>query len=943
MKALLSFVASLSGLAFAATPADRGAVPGGLAACDRADIRAAYEAGKHAPYRQEDGHFLARNPGQQWTAEFDGKGFTVTPDHGAWTWGLALTGYGNSPLSAATAQLRQEGGRITCRRDDNLTEWFINDTRGLEQGWDIRQRPARTDPAAPLLLHLSTRGSVQPLVSGDGGSVFFQKDGGGGLTYGGLKAWDAAGKDLPVRFESSGERGIRIAVEDQSARYPITIDPLAQQTFLQASNKDYRDHFGEVVAISGDTVVVAARNEASAATGVNGDQTSNTAYQSGAVYVFVRSGTTWIQQAYLKASNAGQDDWFGTSVAISGDTLVVGSLFEGSAATGVNGDQTSTGAASAGAAYVFVRNGTTWTQQAYLKASNTAAQDRFGSTVGISGDTIVVGAPGEDNVATGVNGNQNNRIAHGELGAAYVFTRSGTTWTQQAYLKASNTDGQDQFGSAVAISGDTVVVAAKEEDSAATGVNGDQTNNAATSAGAAYVFVRSGTTWTQQAYLKASNTDAFDFFGEAIAISGDSIVVGASWEASNAKGVNGDQSDDSTTKAGAAYIFTRNGTTWTQQAYLKASNTEYQNAYYGSFDLFGDSVAISGDTVVVGAPLEDSNASGVNGDQNNNNGGDSGAAYVFSRSGTTWTQRAYLKAGNVRVSDQFGYAVAIAGDTVVTGVPYKDYISGDDAGAAYITDLSTGPEIFVQQAGTSVASGGTRSFGTVAGGAPAEIVFDLYNLGSADLTLSGTPKVVVTGSGDFTVSSQPASPVTASGGSTSFTAHFAPTSDGLKSATLTILSNDPDEAAYVIHLSGTGNTGTGTAYQLWETSQGIAGAGPDADSDQDGISNSIEYVIGGDPSGPDSDSRALLPVITRDSSTLTCVFRRTHASLESNPAAVAYSSNLTTDWVTARDGVGGVSIVEENDGFGAGVDKVTVSIPVAGKTTLFARLLVDVQ
>jgi FG-GAP repeat protein len=153
-------------------------------------------------------------------------------------------------------------------------------------------------------------------------------------------------------------------------------------------------------------------------------------------------------------------------------------------------------------------------------------------------------------------------------------------------------------------------------------VNGNQSDNSATSAGAAYVFVRSGTTWTQQAYLKASNTEANDFFGFSVAVSGDTVVVGAPREASNATGVNGNQSDNSATSAGAAYVFVRSGTTWSQQAYLKASNTE-------TGDDFGFSVAVSGDTIVVGAWGEDSNATGVNGNQNDNSLGQAGAAYTF--------------------------------------------------------------------------------------------------------------------------------------------------------------------------------------------------------------------------------------------------------------------------------------------------------------------------
>ena len=314
--------------------------------------------------------------------------------------------------------------------------------------------------------------------------------------------------------------------------------------------------------------------------------------------MFVRSGANWSQQAYLKASNTGAGDFFG-SVAVSGDTLAVGAAGEDSNATGVNGNQSDNSATTSGAAYVFVRSGTNWTQQAYLKASNTRPGAGFGA-VAISGDTLVVGAPYESSSATGVNGNQNDNSAPGS-GAAYVFVRSGTNWSQQAYLKASNTGAGDSFGYSVAISGDTVVVGAWTEDSNATGVNGNQTDNSAADSGAAYVFVRSGTNWTQQAYLKASNTGVEDYFGYSVAVSGDTVVVGADGEDSAATGVNGLQSDNTGFDSGAAYVFVRNGTNWSQQAYLKASNTSSNS---GTSDAFGRSVAISGDTVVVGANQE---------------------------------------------------------------------------------------------------------------------------------------------------------------------------------------------------------------------------------------------------------------------------------------------------------------------------------------------------
>ncbi|MFN0205467.1 MAG: FG-GAP repeat protein, partial [Planctomycetota bacterium] len=228
--------------------------------------------------------------------------------------------------------------------------------------------------------------------------------------------------------------------------------------------------------------------------------------------------------------------------------------WEDSSATGVNGNQSDNTALDAGAAYIFVRSGTTWNQQAYLKASNTETDDNFGSRVSVSGGTVVVGAYKEDSSATGVNGDQSDNSAVWS-GAAYVFERSGATWSQQAYLKASNTGGDDRFGWSVAISGSTVVVGAIYEDSNATGVNGNGADNSVTNSGAAYVFVRSDTTWSQQAYLKASNTGPGDLFGYTVAISGDRVIVGAVFEDSFATGVNGNQVNNIITDSGAAYVF----------------------------------------------------------------------------------------------------------------------------------------------------------------------------------------------------------------------------------------------------------------------------------------------------------------------------------------------------------------------------------------------------
>lgn len=436
-------------------------------------------------------------------------------------------------------------------------------------------------------------------------------------------------------------------------------DTIHAPTYLKASNTGPADAFGAAVSVSGSTLVVGAFREDSNATGVDGDGLDNSAMDSGAAYVFVRSGSTWVQQAYLKASNRGAGDFFGHAVAISGDTIAVSAPREASSATGIDGVQTDDSAPSSGAVYVFVRTGSTWNQQAYIKASNTDASDYFGQSLSLEGDTLVVGAGGESSAFPGVNGNQADNSAAG-AGAVYVFVRNGSTWTQQSYIKASNPDALDLFGASVSLSSDSLVVGAYHESSSATVVNGNQLNNSSLRAGAAYVFVRSGTSWTQQAYLKASNTDVDDQFGYSVSIDRNTLVVGAVDEGSSATGINGNQADNAAFEAGAAYVFVRSGSTWSQQAYLKASNTD-------PFDYFGVAVAVSYDKILVGAPGESSNAVGLNGNQANNAASAAGCAYLFSRSGTTWTQDAYIKASNTGSGDYFGYALAFSNGIMAIG------------------------------------------------------------------------------------------------------------------------------------------------------------------------------------------------------------------------------------------------------------------------------------
>jgi hypothetical protein len=432
--------------------------------------------------------------------------------------------------------------------------------------------------------------------------------------------------------------------------------------YFKASNTNSED-FGLSVALSGDgnTLAVNAPFEDSNATGIDGNQADTSAPDAGAVYVFVRDGGGWSQQAYVKASNTDAGDRFG-SVALSGDgdTLAVGTGLEDSNATGIDGNQVDNSANTAGAVYVFVRNGVDWSQQAYVKASNTEAVDAFGS-VALSGDgdTMAVGAPGEDSNAIGINGNQADNSAP-DAGAVYVFVRNGVDWSQQAYIKASNSGSDDIFGATVALSGDgdTLAVGADREASSATGIDGNQADNSVTYAGAVYVFVRNGGAWSQQAYVKASNTDGPDHFGANVALSenGDTLAVGAFDEASSATGINGNQADNSKPGAGAAYVFVRDGGLWSQDAYVKASNT--------GKDFFGWSVSLSGDgnILAVGAFDESSDATGINGNQDVNSTWNSGAAYVFVRDGVGWSQKAYVKASNTGLGDFFGANVELSAD-----------------------------------------------------------------------------------------------------------------------------------------------------------------------------------------------------------------------------------------------------------------------------------------
>jgi len=450
-------------------------------------------------------------------------------------------------------------------------------------------------------------------------------------------------------------------------------DNWGQLTKLTPSDAAAGDYFGASVAISGDTIVVGARYD------------DDNGADSGSAYVFARNqggADNWGQLSKLTASDGAADDWFAFPVAISGDTLVVGApgdddngsqsgsayVFElpcdnlgevkketasdGAAgdyfgySVSISGDTLVVGAfaddASQGSAYVFKRNqggADNWGQLTKLTASDGAADDWFGYSVAICGDTLVVGAYDDDD-----NGDN--------AGSAYVFERNqggADNWGQLKKLTASDAAAGDYFGVSVAICGDTLVVGAYRDDD-----NGIES-------GSAYVFARNqggSDNWGQLTKLTASDGAADDFFGVSVAISSDTLVVGA----------YGD--DDNGSSSGSAYIFERNqggADNWGQLTKLTAADG-------AADDFFGVSVAICGDTLVVGADGDD------------DNGSESGSAYLFARNqggSNNWGQLSKLTASDGAADDQFGYSVSISGDTLVVGA-YRDDDNGSASGSAYV-------------------------------------------------------------------------------------------------------------------------------------------------------------------------------------------------------------------------------------------------------------------
>ncbi|GEP41115.1 choice-of-anchor D domain-containing protein [Brevifollis gellanilyticus] len=639
--------------------------------------------------------YFAQNPAQHLTMRFlDGSVRIESGRGGKWAATLGLD-------TRTRPQPNLTNDRVEYHHANGITEWYENRADGIEHAFKVARCPDST--SGELRVPVSLQG-VQART-GEGPrtcSLTFTDTISGApvLSYGALKVWDAQGKELAAHYETKPQ-GVDIVVADAGAVYPVTIDPLVgsieAELLPPITGMGWGGTpLGQVVALSENTAIFGMENDTTVA-----------GLATGSAYVFVRNGTAWTLQARLIADDAAYSEYFGSSVALQGDTALIGANRFGDWAPG--------------SAYIFIRNGTTWTQQA--KFTGDLDRGLFGSSVALADNTAVVGAYGEDMYK----------------GATYIFVRSGTTWTRQAKLTANDGEEDNNFGACVALSGNTVLVGAPADDSYR---------------GSAYAFVRSGTTWTQQTKFTAASRAMNSYFGGALAISGDTALIGAPQDASfkgsvhifvrsgstwsfqtqlaptpgiltfgravalsgdmawvaasntvyvfnrsgtswtsnatlnlTGRGMGGNMggylaastntlligaayaSTEAGPGAGSAYVFTRNGSAWNEEASISLGDNSSDNT-------FGTSLVMSGEMAVIGAQ-QDSTAAGSR----------TGSVHVMVRNGTTWTRQAMLNADDASEGLEFGNAVAISGDSIIVGACWADLTIGwlrQGAGCAYV-------------------------------------------------------------------------------------------------------------------------------------------------------------------------------------------------------------------------------------------------------------------
>lgn len=446
-----------------------------------------------------------------------------------------------------------------------------------------------------------------------------------------------------------------------------TLDDIwVHNTYIKAANAGAEDAFGGAMATDGELMVVAAKGEDSnQLTVTNGTTASedDSSTDAGAAYLYRKSTTGWVQEAYLKAPEATTS--FGSNVAVSGTVVAISGVASSNSQDKV---------------YVFEQTSSTWAHTATLVAQNdTTGTGCFGAGLAVSGTTIAVGHACDDSNQSTITTNASNDDSAVSSGAVYVFTKASNVWSQQAYIKSKANQVGAAFGSSVALDGDTLVVGIPQlgitdagtfttDEAIANAITGI-TDGVDSDIGGIEIFQRTGTVWAFEALVSTQITQpssydpASGLLGTSVAIDGDTIVAGGTYDylnynaVLNASTLNGKGGHVlAYIGSGAAMVVQKTNNEWQMQAYLKATNI-------GQSDGFGASVAISGDTIVVGAPWEDSSVNVTkNGDgvaANDNNASAAGAAYLFTRENSTWTQKAYFKGPTNAANQNFGSSVAI--------------------------------------------------------------------------------------------------------------------------------------------------------------------------------------------------------------------------------------------------------------------------------------------
>ncbi len=518
--------------------------------------------------------------------------------------------------------LSSDGAKLSLKREA-LTEWYINQGNNLEHGLVLNEKPAGV---GNLKFYFATSGNLTPKQDGND-ITFVGKE---TMNYAGIKAWDAAGRDLVCSMSVDGGKLVW-SVDDSGAVYPVTVDPTVSFVKkITASDAQVNDKFGYSVSLSGDLAIVGAYGE---------DEGGNGA---GAAYIFSKDkggAGQWGEVKKIIASDAQVAVFFGNSVSLSGDLAIVGASDESSVFNG------------AGAAYIFSKDqggAGQWGEVKKITASDAQAGDKFGVSVSLSGDLAIVGAYGDDS------GGNN-------AGSAYIFSKDqggAGQWGQVKRITASDAQAGDSFGGSVSLSGDLAIVGADAED-----LRG---NNA----GAAYIFSKDqggAGQWGQVKKITASDAQEYDNFGYSVSLSGDLAIVGAYHE--DAGGSN----------AGAAYIFSKDhdgADQWGEVKKITASDAQ-------AGDNFGSSVSLSGDLAIVGAHYEDAGG----------NDAGAAYIFSKDQGGVNqWGEVKKITASDAQAVDYFGVSVSLSDDLAIVGAYYED-AGGSNAGAAYIYSTASPTDI----------------------------------------------------------------------------------------------------------------------------------------------------------------------------------------------------------------------------------------------------------